>query len=341
MTQAITSQGASPQERTELTVAESDAGVRLDKLLALRVEGLSRARIQALIRAGNVSGPGGGTIGDGSYRVKPGETFTLLVPEAEPAEPVGEAIALEVLYEDRDVIVLNKPAHFVVHPGAGHASGTLVNALIAHCGDSLSGIGGVKRPGIVHRLDKGTSGLLVVAKNDAAHQSLSEQFAAHGTDGRMHRAYLALVWGKPLRPRGTISARLQRSQTNRTKIAVARGEAGRHAVTHYEVLSTFDTEAGPVSLLRLQLETGRTHQIRVHLAHIGHPVLGDTTYGSDFKTKAARLGEDARAAFAALNRQALHAAELGFEHPRTGKPVRFEAPLPADMQALLAALQAD
>ena len=222
-----------------------------------------------------------------------------------------------------------------MHPGAGHASGTLVNALIAHCGDSLSGIGGVKRPGIVHRLDKGTSGLLVVAKNDAAHQSLSEQFAAHGTDGRMHRAYLALVWGKPLRPRGIIAARLQRSQTNRTKIAVAKGEAGRHAATHYEVLDTFDTAAGPVSLLRLQLETGRTHQIRVHLAHIGHPVLGDTTYGSDFKTKAGRLGEEAQAAFAALGRQALHAAELGFEHPRTGKAVRFERPLPADMQALL------
>jgi len=157
----------------------------------------------------------------------------------------------------------------------------------------------------------------------------------------MHRAYLALVWGKPLRPRGVISARLQRSRSNRTKIAVAKGEAGRHAVTHYDVVSTFDTEAGPVSLLRLQLETGRTHQIRVHLAHIGHPVLGDTTYGSDFKTKAGRLGENAQAAFAALGRQALHAAELGFEHPRTGKPVRFEAPLPADMQALLEALQAD
>jgi len=338
MKQAIDLAGA---ERIALTVAEPEAGLRLDKLLAQRVEALSRARIQALIRAGHVRRPDGATIGDGSYRVKPGETYELLVPQAKPAEPAAEAIDLDVVYEDRDVIVVDKPAHLVVHPGAGHASGTLVNALIAHCGDSLSGIGGVKRPGIVHRLDKGTSGLLVVAKNDAAHQSLSEQFAAHGTDGRMHRAYLALVWGKPLRPRGVIAARLQRSQANRTKIAVAKGEAGRHATTHYEVLGTFDTSAGPVSLLRLQLETGRTHQIRVHLAHIGHPVLGDTTYGSDFKTKAGRLSEAAQAAFAALGRQALHAAELGFEHPRTGKSVRFERPLPADMQTLLDVLRRD
>ncbi len=338
MTEAVDRHGA---QRIELSVAEADAGIRLDKLLAQRVEGLSRARIQALIRAGHVSGPGGATIGDGSYRVKPGETYELLVPEAEPAEPAAEAIDLEVVYEDRDVIVVDKPAHLVVHPGAGHASGTLVNALIAHCGDSLSGIGGIKRPGIVHRLDKGTSGLLVVAKNDAAHQSLSEQFAAHGTDGRMHRAYLALVWGKPLRPRGAIDARLARSQANRTKIAVAKGEAGRSAATHYEVLDTFETPAGPVSLLRLQLETGRTHQIRVHLAHIGHPVLGDTTYGSNFKTKAGRLGEEAQAALAVLDRQALHAAELGFEHPRSGKAVRFERPLPADMQTLLTALRRD
>ena len=241
MTQAVDRHGA---QRIELTVAEADAGIRLDKLLAQRVEGLSRARIQALIRAGHVSGPGGANIGDGSYRVKPGDAFAVEVPEPQPAAPAAEAIALDVVYEDADVIVVNKPPHLVVHPAAGHASGTLVNALIAHCGASLSGIGGVKRPGIVHRLDKGTSGLLVVAKNDAAHASLSEQFAAHGADGRMHRAYLALVWGKPLRPRGIISARLARSQSNRTKIGVTRGEGGRHAVTHYEVLETFGTDAG-------------------------------------------------------------------------------------------------
>jgi len=330
--------GGSP---IELSVSEAEAGTRLDKLLAQRVATLSRARIQALIRAGNVLGPGGATIGDGSYRVKPGETFTISVPEAEPAEPAAEEIALNVVYEDRDVIVINKPAHLVVHPGAGHSGGTLVNALIAHCGASLSGIGGVKRPGIVHRLDKGTSGLLVVAKNDASHRSLSEQFAAHGADGRMQRAYLALVWGKPLRPRGVISARLERSRANRTKIAIAKGESGRHAVTHYEVMETLDTSAGPVSLLRLVLETGRTHQIRVHLAHIGHPVLGDATYASGYKAKAGRLSEAAQQALATLQRQALHAAELGFEHPKSGKRLSFSQPLPADMETLIAALRSD
>jgi 23S rRNA pseudouridine1911/1915/1917 synthase len=338
MVRAVSPQRAST---IELVATEADAGVRLDKLLAQRIDTLSRARIQALIRAGNVAGAGGATLGDGSYRVKPGEAFAVSVPEPEPAEPAGEAIALDVVYEDDDLIVIDKPAHLVVHPAPGHESGTLVNALIAHCGESLSGIGGVKRPGIVHRLDKGTSGLLVVAKNDAAHRGLSEQFAAHGTDGRMQRAYLALVWGKPLRPRGVIDARLARSQSNRTKIAVTRGDGGRHAVTHYEVLDTFHTAAGEVSLLRLVLETGRTHQIRVHLAHVAHPVLGDTTYASGFKAKAAKLDEPARAALAALDRQALHAAELGFEHPITGKSLQFERPLPPDMQHLLDALRGD
>lgn len=321
-----------------LTVGPDDAGVRLDKLLAERVAELSRARVQALIRAGNVTGPAGATIKDGAHRVKPGEVFTVHVPEPEPAAPAGEPMALDVVYEDRHLIVIDKPAHVVVHPAAGHASGTLVNALIAHCGASLSGIGGVKRPGIVHRLDKGTSGLLVVAKTDAAHKGLSDQFAAHGADGRMQRAYLALVWGKPLRPRGTISARLGRSATNRTKIAVVRGETGRHAVTHYEVLDTFTSGGATVSLLRLELETGRTHQIRVHLAHLGHPILGDATYASGFKGKAAKLAPAARAALQALGRQALHAAELGFEHPVTGKKQRFSSELPADMRDLLSAL---
>lgn len=338
MTDAARSQGETP---LNLVATEADAGIRLDKLLAQRMETLSRARIQALIRTGNVTGPGGATIGDGSYRVKPGESFTIVVPEPEPAAPEAEKIALDIVYEDGDIVVIDKPAHLVVHPSPGHASGTLVNALIAHCGDSLSGIGGIRRPGIVHRLDKGTSGLLVVAKNDAAHRGLSEQFAAHGADGRMSRAYLALVWGKPLRPRGTISARLARSLSNRTKIAVAKGESGRHAVTHYEVLETLETSAGPVSLLRLELETGRTHQIRVHLAHIGHPVLGDTTYASGFKAKAGKLGERARAALTALDRQALHAAELGFEHPISGRKLKFSRPLPLDMQELLAALRSD
>ncbi|MFA5901726.1 MAG: RluA family pseudouridine synthase [Hyphomicrobium sp.] len=330
-----------PVGSIELQVDEAEAGSRLDKLLAQRIASLSRARIQALIRDGKISGPGGATIGDASYRVKPGETYIVTVPEAEPAKPEPEHIALTVVHEDADVIVIDKPSHLVVHPGPGHSGGTLVNALIAHCGASLSGIGGIKRPGIVHRLDKGTSGLLVVAKNDAAHKSLSEQFASHGADGRLTRTYLALVWGKPLRPRGVISARLARSHTNRTKITVTASESGRHAVTHYEVVETIETSAGPVSLLQLELETGRTHQIRVHLAHIGHPVLADATYASGFKAKGSKLGEGARAALAGLHRQALHAAELGFVHPRTGKPLHFLSPLPPDIAALLDALRRD
>ena len=338
MSSAEPTQSANP---LQVTASEEDAGTRLDKLLAQRIDGLSRARIQALIRAGNITDAGDRPIDDSACRVKPGDTFKVVLPPPVAAEPRAEKMPLSVVYEDSDLIVIDKPAHMVVHPAPGHAEGTLVNALIAHCGESLSGIGGVRRPGIVHRLDKGTSGLLVVAKNDAAHQGLADQFAAHGADGRMHRAYRALVWGKPLRPRDTISARLGRSQSNRTKIAVTRGEAGRHAVTHYELLRTFETQAGPVSLLRLELETGRTHQIRVHLAHVGMPVLGDSIYGSGFKAKSGRLGDGAREALEALGRQALHAAELGFEHPLTGRSLQFESPLPADMASLLNALEAD
>jgi 23S rRNA pseudouridine1911/1915/1917 synthase len=321
-------------------VAPEDSGGRLDKFLTGRIKELSRAQVQVLIRSGNVTGPMDATISDGAHRVKPGEVFTVYVPEPEPAAPAAEPIALDVVYEDQDIIVLDKPAHLVVHPSAGHATGTLVNALIAHCGASLSGIGGVRRPGIVHRLDKGTSGLLVAAKTDAAHKGLSEQFAAHGADGRLERAYLALVWGKPLRPRGKIEARLARSQVNRTKIAVAKGETGRRAVTHYEVLKTFPARgAGAVSLVKLRLETGRTHQIRVHLAHLGHPVVGDPVYGGGFKAKAETLPEKARDALRQLGRQALHAAELGFEHPGTGKKLRFTRPLPGDIAGLVAALE--
>jgi 23S rRNA pseudouridine1911/1915/1917 synthase len=325
-----------------IEVTEEESGRRLDKLLAERIDTLSRAQLQALLRAGHVTGPGARTIGDGARRVKPGETYAVAVPEPAPAEPAPENIALAVVYEDDDLIVIDKPAGIVVHPAAGHASGTLVNALIAHCGDSLSGIGGVRRPGIVHRLDKDTSGLLVVAKNDAAHQGLSEQFASHGADGRLHRAYLALVWGTPLRPRGVIDAPLTRSPVNRKKIAIAKDEiVGRRAVTHYDVEETIGAGTpGEVCVLKLHLETGRTHQIRVHLAHLGHPVVGDPVYGSGFKAKANTLSEPAAAALAALGRQALHAAELGFEHPRTGEELFFSSPLPADIAGLAAALRA-
>jgi len=330
---------ARSQHAHSFAVTPDEAGKRLDKFLTGQLPDMSRVSVQALLRSGHVTDAQGATIKEGAHRVKPGEVYNVVVPEPQPAAPAPEPIALDVVHEDKSLIVIDKPAQLVVHPAAGHASGTLVNALIAHCGDSLSGIGGVKRPGIVHRLDKGTSGLLVVAKTDAAHAGLSAQFAAHGADGRLTRTYLALVWGKPLRPRGVIEARLARSRTNRTRIAVVKGTAGRHAVTHYEVLKTYAPRgAAAVSLLRLRLETGRTHQIRVHLAHIGHPVVGDPVYASGFKAKADTLPEPAQAAVRALERQALHAAELGFEHPRSGKMLRFESPLPADMAAVLTAL---
>jgi 23S rRNA pseudouridine1911/1915/1917 synthase len=258
-------------------------------------------------------------------------------------------MALAIAYEDRDLIVIDKPKGLAVHPGPGHASGTLVNALIAHCGASLSGIGGVMRPGIVHRLDKDTTGLMVVAKSDRAHQGLAEQFAAHGADGRLTRGYRAVAWGAPERPRGVIDAALARSAANRTRIAVVRAERGRRAVTHYEVLERFGSgdnprvrrRSGPIaSLLRLVLETGRTHQVRVHLAHIGHPLLGDETYGAGHKASARRLGPRPQAALAALGRQALHAAELAFVHPVSGRRMQFEAPLPSDMADLVDALRA-
>ncbi len=279
----------------------------------------------------------GAVLTDGGRKLKGGERLRVTVPPAAPAEPQAETMELAIVHEDASLIVIDKPAGLVVHPGAGHATGTLVNALIAHCGDSLSGIGGVRRPGIVHRLDKDTSGLLVVAKTDAAHHGLSEQFAAHGRDGRLKRAYLALVWGAPERNRGTIATGLGRSSANRQKMAVSGSQGAREAITHYEVLNRFGTP--PVaSLLRCELETGRTHQIRVHLAHIGHPLLGDQTYGAGFKASRNTLPEAAREALKSLNRQALHAAVLGFEHPLTRKPLHFESPAPADLAELIAAL---
>ncbi len=326
----------------ELAAGPNEAGTRLDRLLADRLPDLSRARVQALVRAGAVTSAGR-TLGEPGHRVKPGERFTVALPPVAPSTVRPEPIPLDIVYEDAHLVVLDKPAGLVVHPAAGHASGTLVNALVAHCGDGLSGIGGEKRPGIVHRLDKDTSGLLVVAKTDAAHRGLAEQFAAHGADGRLARAYVAVVWGVPERPSGTIAARLARSVANRKKIAVVGGEAGRHAVTRYRVLQAFDTprRARAASLLRLELETGRTHQIRVHLAHAGHPILGDTVYGTGFKASAELLGSAAQAALAHLGRQALHAAELGFEHPVSGKRLGFASPPPASMADLIAALQVE
>ncbi len=310
---------------------------RLDRALARLWPDLSRSRLQALIREGCVT-LDGTPVRDPSQRVAGGEAASVAVPAPLPAEPAPEPLALAIAYEDDDLIVIDKPAGLVVHPAPGHDSGTLVNALVAHCGASLSGIGGVRRPGIVHRLDKDTSGLLVVAKNDLAHQGLSAQFADHGRSGPLERDYVALVWGAPEPRSGTISAALARSERNREKIAVVREERGRHAVTHYRTEGVLGG-AEAVARIRCRLETGRTHQIRVHLSHRGHPLLGDATYGAAFKTKAARLGPDAREALTRLGRQALHAAVLGFAHPRTGAALRFESPLPADLAGLVAALR--
>jgi 23S rRNA pseudouridine1911/1915/1917 synthase len=320
-------------------VSEAEAGQRLDRFLSLRVGEFSRARLQRLVRSGQVVCDGARSVDPGA-RVKTGETYELDVPVPEPAAPQPQAMALDIVYEDAHLLVIDKPSGMAVHPAPGHASGTLVNALIAHCGESLSGIGGVKRPGIVHRLDKDTTGLLVVAKTDAAHRGLAEQFAAHGADGRLQRRYLALAWGVPDRPRGSIDASLARSTANRTKIAVTSAGRGRRAVTRYEVMQTYcGADGRPLaSLLRLTLETGRTHQVRVHLAHIGHPLMGDMTYGGGFKASARMLPPAARRALADLGRQALHAAELAFEHPASRKPLAFARSLPPDMARLAAAL---
>jgi 23S rRNA pseudouridine1911/1915/1917 synthase len=326
-------------QRLEVIVEGNEGFARLDRVLAARRPELSRSRLKALILAGNVS-IGATAIRDPAYHVAKGDTITIDVPEAVAAEPEGEAIALDIVYEDDDIIVINKPKGLVVHPAAGHETGTLVNALIAHCGASLSGIGGVKRPGIVHRLDKDTTGLMVAAKNDRAHKSLTEQFADHGRTGAMRRGYRAFAWGLPNRQRGTVDAPIDRHPHAREKMAVR--ESGRQAITHWEITESFNGRDGkPVaSLLACQLETGRTHQIRVHLAHIGHPLLGDAVYGPHFKTKANALGARAQAALAALGRQALHAYLLTIEHPRTGEILSWEAALPEDLLLLQNALRA-
>jgi 23S rRNA pseudouridine1911/1915/1917 synthase len=323
----------------EVTVAGDEGSVRLDRVLALRLAELSRSRLKALILAGSVSiGPT--PIRDPAYHVTAGDTITIDVPEPVAAEPTAEDIALDIVYEDDDIVVIDKPKGLVVHPAAGHETGTLVNALIAHCGASLSGIGGVRRPGIVHRLDKDTTGLMVVAKNDRAHQSLSEQFADHGRTGEMRRGYMAFVWGVPNRQRGTIEAPIDRHPHAREKMAVREG--GREAVTHWEVQEIFAGRDGkPVAtLLACQLETGRTHQIRVHLAHIGHPLMGDGVYGPHFKTKASHLAPRAQAALAALERQALHAYLLKLEHPKNGAILEWISDLPADLTLLRNCLRA-
>ena len=314
-------------QRLEVTVGGDEGSPRLDRVLAVLRPELSRSRLKALILAGSVTAKGA-PIRDPAYHVVQGDTITIDVPEAVAPEPVGEDIALDIVYEDDDIIVIDKPKGLVVHPAAGHESGTLVNALIAHCGASLSGIGGVRRPGIVHRLDKDTTGLMVVAKNDQAHQSLTAQFADHGRTGPMQRGYMAFIWGVPNRQRGTVDVPIDRHPFAREKMAVR--QSGREAITHWELQAAYQGRDGkPVaSFLACQLETGRTHQIRVHLAHIGHPLLGDALYGQGFKTKASQLTPPAQEALAGLGRQALHAYLLGVKHPNSGEMLEFRSELP-------------
>jgi 23S rRNA pseudouridine1911/1915/1917 synthase len=328
--------------RKGLTAGEDASGQRLDQWLAAALGGdFSRSRLQALIRQGAVT-VAGTPATEPKRKMVAGDVVEIVLPEPEPAEPQGENIPLDILYEDDELIVVNKPAGLVVHPGAGNWTGTLVNALIYHCGDSLSGIGGVRRPGIVHRLDKDTSGVMVAAKTDRAHKALSEAFADHGRDGDLERAYLALVWNIPSRISGTVDAPLGRAADRVRRAVVPEGrEDARHAVTHFSVLERFGEAGGgaQAALLECRLETGRTHQIRVHMAHIGHPLVGDRDYGIGFRTKANRLPEPARSVVRVFPRQALHAWLLAFRHPATGEVMRFEKPAPADFAGLLEAFR--
>ena len=338
-TQALENAITGDGRHLQVVVVGDENSVRLDRVLALRCPDLSRSRLKALILAGQVATKGS-VVRDPAYHVSAGDTITIDVPPAVAPEPEGEDIALNVIYEDEDIVVIDKPRGLVVHPAAGHETGTLVNALIAHCGASLSGIGGVKRPGIVHRLDKDTTGLMVVAKNDAAHQSLSAQFADHGRTGELRRGYMAFVWGAMNRPTGTIVEPIDRHPHAREKMAVRDG--GREAITHWEAVQAFEgRDAKTVAtLLACQLETGRTHQIRVHLAHVGHPLMGDDTYGPHYKTKANALAVPAKAALIALDRQALHAYLLTIEHPRSGEILTWTRELPPDLALLRDALAA-
>ena len=327
----------------KVLIADENATGRLDAWLAATLpEDFSRSRTKVLIEAGEVKVNGAVTI-LARQKINPGDRVEVNIPEPEEATPRGENIPLEVLFEDQDVIVVVKPAGLVVHPAAGNWTGTLVNALIHHCGDSLSGIGGVKRPGIVHRLDKDTSGVMVVAKNDQAHRSLAAQFADHGKTTHLQRAYHAVVWGLPRPYKGRIDAPLGRS-ADRLKRSVKKegAEDARHAVTHYEVVERFREAPDATALASsvvCRLETGRTHQIRVHMSHLGYPLIGDKEYGSGFRSKANLLEGEAFKVVNRFPRQALHAYLLQFEHPRTEEVLRFETELPEDIRELTAALR--
>ena len=307
----------------DVRLEPAHAGWRLDRALAAAVPTLSRERLKGLIRSGAVEALGT-SVRDPAIKVRGDEDFRIAVPDPEPAHNEPQDIPLTVLFEDEHLLVVDKPPGLVVHPAAGNRDGTLVNALLHHCGGSLSGIGGVARPGIVHRIDKDTSGLLVVAKTDVAHEGLAKQFAAHSID----RRYLAIVSGVPKASEGSVDAPLARSAANRKKIAIVEGKRGKRAVTHWARLRVLKDSA----LLECRLETGRTHQVRVHLASIGHPLVGDPVYGRSGKVHRKLLNE------LGFHRQALHAAQLGFTHPVTKNRLSFRSPTPPDMQELLSAL---
>jgi 23S rRNA pseudouridine1911/1915/1917 synthase len=307
----------------DVRLEPAHSGWRLDRALAAAVPILSRERLKALIRSGAVEAKGV-PVRDPSAKVRGDEQLRVAVPEPKPAHNEPQDIPLNIVFEDEHLLVVDKPAGLVVHPAAGNLDGTLVNALLHHCSGKLSGIGGVARPGIVHRIDKDTSGLLVVAKSDIAHEGLAKQFAAHSIE----RRYLAIASGIPKAKEGVIDAALARSTANRKKIAIVEGGRGKRAVTHWRRLEVLKDAA----LVECRLETGRTHQVRVHMASIGHPLIGDPVYGRSERTHGKLLKE------LGFHRQALHAAQLGFTHPVTKHRLSFSSPMPPDMQELMAGL---
>jgi 23S rRNA pseudouridine1911/1915/1917 synthase len=320
---------AAPGGAAEIEAGAVEAGQRLDRVLAVRLPALSRSQCKRLIQSGHVL-CAGTILRDPSLRVRPGQHFIVMLPAAEPAKPVAQPIALEIRYEDTHLLVVDKPAGLVVHPAPGNPDGTLVNALIAHCGTELSGIGGVRRPGIVHRLDKDTSGLMVVAKTEAAHQALARDFASR----RIDRAYAAFVWGIPQPSAGEIAGNIGRSPVNRKKMAVVASGRGKPALTRYRIERAF---GGVAALIECRLATGRTHQIRVHCAHCGHALIGDGVYG---RTARPSTRADPRLRLIVdFPRQALHANRLAFCHPEGGDRLEFESALPSDLHALFTDLE--
>lgn len=320
-----------------LKIEKSQERFRLDKALSILCEGqLTRSRITSLIQDGCLQDKMG-IVTNPSLKVKEGDIYVIVIPEAEEPDPVAEEIPLNIVYEDNHLLVINKPVGMVVHPGAGNTSGTLVNALLYHCGGTLSGIGGVKRPGIVHRLDKDTSGLMVIAKTDKAHTNLSKQFENRS----LSRTYIAFVLGHLSPASGTIDKNIIRSDRNRQKMAVVEGK-GKTAVTHYETIEIYTADKAIIaSQVRCVLETGRTHQIRVHLASVGHSIIGDQTYGKGHRNKIIkRLLDENSECLWTNDRQALHAQEIHFIHPFTKEEMSFSSTMPEDMQALRNLLKA-